>query len=247
MKDFEGKYAVITGATSGICADAARMMAERGLAGIVIIGRNGERAKKVVADCKEKGCDAFYSLCDVADTKQIEATLDYIDQVLPRVDVLVNGSAISPYDQPWDKESVEHWDMIIDTNLRSQFLFCQAIGRKMISQEYGRIVNFSSCVARAGSGLSISYAASKAGILGLTRSFAKAFGKYNVTVNALLPGVIETPMLGDHDYSEAAKAWPMGRCGRPEELSEVVLFLASDKASYLCGTGIDANGGYIFS
>ena len=246
-KDFENKCAVITGATSGICARTAMMMAERGLKALLIIGRNEERAQKVAAACREAGCETYISLCDVGKTEDIQKTLAYIDEVMPKVDILVNGAAISPYDKPWNVETVEHFEWIIDVNLRSQFMFCQAIAKKMVEQRSGSIVNFSSCVARTGSGLSLSYAASKGAIASMTRSLAKVIGPYGVNVNAILPGVIATPMLGDADYTEQAQAWPLRRTGRPEELAEAVMFLASDKSSYMTGTCMDVNGGYVFS
>ena len=245
-KDFEGKYAVVTGATSGINACSAKLLAERGLSGLVIIGRNEERGKAVAEACEAFGCKTEFCACDVTDIAKVQETIEHIRKVLPRVDILVNGAAVSPYDDPWDTEPVEHFDLILNTNLRSQFMFCQAFGKDMKANGYGKIVNFSSCVARTGSGLSLSYAASKAGVAAMTRSLAKTIG-YKVNVNAVLPGVINTPMLAGHDYSEQAKAWPLGRMGEPEELAEAVAFLASDKASYMTGACVDVNGGYVFS
>lgn len=246
-REFEGKYAVVTGATSGIGAEIAKLMASRGMAGLVVVGRNAKRGQEVVDACKAFGCDAHFSACDIIDPESVAATVSYAYEVMPRVDILVNNAGVSPYDNPWDTESVEHFDLIIDTNLRSQFLFCQPIAKKMKEDGYGKIVNFSSCVARTGSALSLSYAASKGAILSFTRSLAKAVGPYGVNVNAILPGVIDTPMTGGHDYSEAAKAWPLQRMGRPEELAEAACFLASDRSSYMAGAGMDVNGGYVFS
>jgi len=246
-KEFEGKYAIVTGATSGICATAAKLFAQRGLAGIVIVGRNEGRAKAVAAECESYGCKAYVSLCDISKVDDIRRTIDYATKVLPQVDILVNGAAISPYDDPWDVETVEHFDMIINNNLRSQFVFCQSIAKLMIPRGYGKIVNFSSVVARTGSGISISYSASKAGVLGMTRSFAKAVSPKGINVNAICAGIVETPMLSGHDYSDAAQAWPMRRTGTATELAEAVLFLASDKSGYMTGAGLDVNGGYTFS
>ena len=246
-REFEGKYALVTGATSGIGADVAKLMAKRGLAGIVIVGRNAERAQKVVDACKEFGCDAYFSACDIAEVESVQKTVAYAYEVLPRIDILVNNAGVSPYDDPWDTESVEHFDFIINTNLRSQFLFCQPIAKKMVEAGYGKIVNFSSCVARTGSGLSLSYGASKGAILSFTRSLAKAVGPKGVNVNAILPGVIDTPMTAGFDYTEQAKAWPLQRMGKPEELAEAACFLASDRSSYMQGVGMDVNGGYVFS
>lgn len=244
-KDFEGKYAVVTGATSGMGAAAAKMMAERGLAGIVIVGRNEQRGKEVVAQCEKFGCKAYFSACEIADAESVNQTVQYALSVLPQVDILVNAAGVSPYNDSWDTETSEHFDMILSTNLRSQFLFCQPIVKKMVERRYGKVVNFSSCVARTGSGLSLSYAASKGAILSMTRSLAKMVGPYNVNVNTILPGVIDTPMCADSDYTEQAKAWPLRRMGTAEELAEVCVFLASDRSSYMQGAGVDVNGGYV--
>ena len=167
-KEFEGKYALVTGATSGIGAETAKLLAKRGAAGVVVVGRNAERGEQVVDACKEYGCDAYFSACEIANADSVQATVAYAYEVMPRVDILVNNAGVSPYDQPWDTESVEHFDYIINTNLRSQFLFCQPIAKKMVEAGYGKIVNFSSCVARTGSGLSLSYGASTGAILSAT-------------------------------------------------------------------------------
>lgn len=242
-QEFKGKYAVLTGATSGIGAKTAVLMAKRGLTGIVLVGRNRNRAQEVADQCRKFGCTAYISLCDIANPAEIEKTVAYAVQVLPHIDILINNAGVSPYDDPWDKETVDHWDFILNTNLRSQFLFCQGILREMRKNHYGKIVNVSSVVARFGSGLSASYGASKAGVLGLTRSLAKVVGPEGINVNAVLPGVIDTPMLGGHDYSAAMAGYPMRRLGQPEDIAEAVLFLASDRSSYMCGVSMDVNGG----
>lgn len=244
-KDFDGKYAVVTGGTSGMGAASAKIMAERGLAGIVIVGRNADRAQAVLDACEASGCKAYFAACEVTDVTSVNNAVEYALSVLPQVDILINAAGVSPYDDPWSKESVEHFDMIIDTNLRSQFLFLQPIVKGMVERKYGKVVNFSSCVARTGSGISLSYAASKGAILAMTRSLAKVVGQYNVNVNAILPGVIDTPMCAGGDYTEQAKTWPLRRMGTAEELAEVCVFLASDRASYMCGAGVDVNGGYV--
>lgn len=242
-QDFAGKYAVLTGATSGIGARTAELMAQRGLSGIVLVGRNKARAEAAAAACEAYGCKAYISLCDIGNPEDIANTVAYAKEVLPQIDILINNAGVSPYDDPWDKETVEHWDFILNTNLRSQFLFCQGVLREMLPRRYGKIVNVSSVVARIGSGLSASYGASKAGVIGLTRSLAKVTGPEGINVNAVLPGVINTPMLGGHDYSEAMKGYPMRRLGEPDDIAEAILFLASDRASYMCGASVDVNGG----
>lgn len=244
-KDFEGKYAVVTGAASGMGAATAKMMARRGLAGVMIVDKNEEGARATAADCEAAGCKAYVSVCDIVYPEQIAKTTEDAKSVFPHIDILVNAAGYSPYDQPWDVESVEHFDMLMNTNFRSQYLFCQAFLPGMVEREYGYIVNYASCVARAGSGLSISYSASKGAIMAATRSLAKAVSPSNVHVNAVLPGVIKTPMLRG-DYSEQAKAWPLRRCGEADEVAEMTCFLASDRASYMTGACIDVNGGYVF-
>lgn len=245
MKEFVGKYAVITGATSGIGAETAILMAERGLAGVVIVGRNEARGKEVVEKCLAFGCDAHFSICDICEEESIRKTVESAFDVFPHIDILINNAGISPYDQPWDVETSEHFDYVISTNLKSQFLFSQPIAKHMLERQYGKIVNVSSCVARTGSGLSLSYAASKGAILSMTRSMAKVLGPYNINVNAVLPGVIETPMTEEGDYTEQVKSWPLRRMGKARELAEVCAFMASDRSSYMSGAGVDANGGYV--
>lgn len=245
-KEFAGKYAVVTGATSGMGACSATLMAKAGLAGVVIIGRNEERAKAVVAECEQYGCKTWISLCDISKVEDIQNTIAYITESLPQVDILINAAGISPYNEPWNTESVEHFDFIIQNNLRSQFMFCQAMAKLMVARKYGKIVNYASCVARTGSGISLSYAASKGAIVSMTRSLAKVVGPDGVNVNAILPGVIDTPMCGGQDYSASAQTWPLRRMGKAEEVAEVAVFLASDKASYMAGASVDVNGGYVF-
>ena len=244
-KDFEGKYALITGATSGMGARTATMMAERGLAGLIISGRNEERAEQVKAECEKFGTEVHLCLGDITVVENVKKVTDFALATFPKIDILVNAAGVSPYDDPWNIEDVEHFDLIINTNLRSQFLFIQPIVKQMVENGYGKVVNYASCVARTGSGISLSYAASKGGILAMTRSLAKVVGKFGVNVNAILPGVIDTPMCAGHDYSEPAKAWPIPRMGTADELAEATCFLASDRASYMQGAGMDVNGGYV--
>lgn len=245
MKEFQNKYAVVTGATSGMGAATAILLAERGLSGIVIVGRNEKRGMEVVKECEKYGCRAYFSACEISSVESVNQTVAYAMEVLPQIDILINNAGVSPYNQPWDIETPEHFDRIMQTNLRSQFLFCQPIVKKMVERKYGKVVNLASCVARTGSGLSLSYAASKGAILSMTRSLAKAVGPYNVNVNAVLPGVIDTPMTSGSDYTQQAKTWPLRRMGTAQELAEVCVFMASDKSSYMCGAGVDVNGGYV--
>lgn len=245
-KDFEGKYAVITGGSSGMGAATARIMANRGLSALVIVARGEERAKAVAAECEAAGCKTYVSLCDVSEPEQIAKTVEYINSVLPQVDILINAAGYSPYDAPWDTEPLEHFNYVMNINFRSQYLMCQAFLPGMVERKYGKVVNFSSCTARTGSGLSVSYSASKAAIANATKTWARAVGPSGVNVNAILPGVIKTPML-QGDYSEQAKAWPLRRCGEATEVAEMVAFMASDKASYMAGALVDVNGGYVFS
>ena len=246
-KDFEGKYAVITGASSGMGAESARLMAKRGLSGLVIVARNEERAKAVAAECEAAGCKTYVSICDVSIPEDIAKSVAYAKEVLPQIDILVNAAGYSPYNAPWDTETLDHFNYVMNINFRSQYLFCQAILPDMVARHYGKVVNFSSCTARTGSGLSVSYSASKAAIANATKTWARAVGPQGVNVNAVLPGVIKTPMLGDADYTEQQKAWPLRRCGEAIEVAEMVCFLASDKASYMAGALVDVNGGYVFS
>lgn len=246
-KDFEGKYAVITGGSSGMGAATARIMAKRGLSALVIVARGEERAKAVAAECEAAGCKTYISQCDVSLPEDIAKTVEYINSVLPQVDILINAAGYSPYNAPWDTESLEHFNYVMNINFRSQYLFCQSFLPGMVERKYGKVVNFSSCTARTGSGLSVSYSASKAAIANATKTWARAVGPSGVNVNAILPGVIKTPMLGDADYTEQQKAWPLRRCGEAEEVAEMVAFLASDKASYMAGALVDVNGGYVFS
>ena len=244
-KDFEGKYALVTGAASGMGARTATMLCERGLAGLVVTDLNVEGAEATKAECEKHGTEVHVCPGDITDVDAVKRITDFALDAFPRIDILVNAAGISPYNDPWDTESAEHFDRIVTTNLRSQFLFIQPIVKQMVENGYGKVVNFSSCVARTGSGLSLSYAASKGGILSMTRSLAKVVGKHGVNVNAVLPGVIDTPMCAGADYSEAAKAWPIQRMGSAEEVVEVACFLASDRASYMQGAGVDVNGGYV--
>ena len=228
---FEGRTAVVTGAAQGIGAATATLLRDQG-------------AEVVALDLKPG--DGIVQ-CDVTDQEQVDAAF----AGLARVDILVNNAGITR-DNLLFKMPFEEWTAVMDTNLTSMFLCCQAAQKIMVPQRYGRIVNLSSRSALGNRG-QVNYAAAKAGVQGLTATLAIELGPYGVTVNAVAPGYIATPMTAataarvgstaeDHQ-AQVAERTPLRRVGQPEEVAAVIAFLASDEASYVSGQTLYVNGG----
>ena len=240
----EGKVAVVTGASRGIGKAIAVKLASKGAT--VVINYNGsrERAEEVKNEVESAGGKAVIIQCNVAD---FDACKEFIETVIKeqgRIDILVNNAGITK-DGLLMKMSEEDFDKVLDTNLKGTFHTIRAALRQMIRQRSGRIINMASVVGVSGNAGQANYAASKAGVIGLTKTAAREVASRGITVNAIAPGFIETPMTDvlDEKVKEAIKGQiALGRYGKPEEVASTISFLASEDASYISGQVIVIDG-----
>lgn len=239
------KIAVITGASRGIGKAVAIHMAKLGAQ--VVINYNGseEKAKEVQREIIEAGGKAFIYRCDVSDFGQCGDFVKEIIGKFGRIDILVNNAGITK-DGLLMSMSEEDFDRVLQVNLKGTFHMIRFVSRQMLKQRYGRIVNMASVVGVAGNAGQANYAASKAGVIGLTKSAAKELASRGITVNAIAPGYIGTDMTGqlkDEVKKEIAAGIPLGTIGKPEQVACAAAFLASDEASYITGQVLHVDGG----
>ena len=242
---FADKIAVITGASRGIGRAIAVHMAELGAQ--VIINYNGseEKAKEVQKEIIEAGGKSFIYRCDVSDFKQCENFVKEITAKFGRIDILVNNAGITK-DGLLMSMSEEAFDKVIQVNLKGTFHMIRFVSRQMLKQRSGRIINMASVVGVSGNAGQANYAASKAGVIGLTKSAAKELAPRGITVNAIAPGYISTDMTGqlkDEVKAQIASTIPMGTLGDPTQVAHAAAFLASDEAAYITGQVLHVDGG----
>ncbi len=237
--------ALVTGASRGIGAAVARALANDGLSVAVNYAQSAAKADAVVRDIQEAGGNAIAVQADVSDAEAVAAMFARVSDDLGPVSVLVNNAGVTE-DSLLLRMGVEQWDTVIATNLRSVYLCTKAALRPMIRAKAGRIISISSVSGISGNPGQSNYAASKAGIIGFTRSIAKEVGSRGITVNAIAPGFVATDMtdaLGDSVAEGVIGQISLGRLGRPEEVASVVRYLASDGASYITGQTLVVDGG----
>jgi 3-oxoacyl-[acyl-carrier protein] reductase len=240
------KIAIVTGGASGIGKAIAERLAREG-AGVVICDVDLKSAQEISDRFKEKDLNSKAFEVDVSDSSQVEKVVNNIAEEFKRIDVLVNNAGISK-DSLLIRIDPSDWDKILAVNLKGAFNFTKSTARVMMRQKYGRIINITSVVGIMGNAGQSSYSASKAGLVGLTKSTAKELALRGITVNAVAPGYIQTPMT--ENLSQAVKegylsSIPLGKAGTPQQVANLVLFLASDEADYITGQVIQIDGGLL--
>ncbi len=243
----KGKVALITGSTRGIGKAFAMGFAKEG-AEIIVHGRNLEKAKAVAEEIKLLGVRSFAVAGDVSLSGDVLKMVEEAIQASRKIDILINNAGVNPFILEAENIKEEGWDQVMDINLKGVFLCCQAVGKRMIEQGGGKIINISSAVGFLGEQGFLPYAVSKAGVMMLTKVLAYEWSKYYISVNAIAPGLVaggmNAPILSkDILVKGLSEQVPLKRLGRPEEIVNLALFLASDEATYINGTTIVADGG----
>jgi 3-oxoacyl-[acyl-carrier protein] reductase len=244
MFSLKDKVAIVTGASQGIGRDTALALAEAG-AKVAVAARNEEKLSALVDDITTAGGEAFAVKMDVADLDQVKAGFKAVVEKYGRLDILVNNAAITR-DGLALRMKLDDWDAVVRTNLTGAHLCTQQALATMMRARSGRIINIASVVARMGNAGQSNYVAAKAGLIGLTKAIAMEMASRNVTVNAVAPGFIETPMtdvLPDKVKEDLKTRIPLGRMGSPRDVAAAIVFLASDEAAYITGHVLDVNGG----
>ena len=240
----KNKVAVITGASRGIGKSIALLMAKNG-AKVVVAARNQELLDSLVAEIEFSGGEALAVAGDVSSTDDANNLISSAVEAFGQVDILVNNAGITS-DGLLLRMKDEDWDAVLDINLKGAFICTRAVAKVMTKKRYGRIINISSVVGEMGNAGQANYCASKAGMIGLTKSNAKELGKRNITVNAVTPGFITTDMtdgLTEKVINELTAQIPLGCLGEANDVAEAVLFLASEQSKYITGQVLGVNGG----
>jgi len=242
-----GKVALVTGASRGIGRAIAIHMAKNGADVVVNYAGNEAKANEVVDEIKVLGREAFAVKADVSKQEEVNEMVKEVLTRFNRLDILVNNAGITK-DNLIMRMKESEWDDVIDINLKGVFNCTKAVTRQMMKQRSGRIINVASVVGVAGNAGQANYVAAKAGVIGLTKTTAKELASRNITVNAIAPGFITTDMtdkLDENVREEMLKQIPLGRLGEPEDIANVVTFLASDQSSYMTGQTINIDGGMV--
>ncbi len=242
-----GKVALVTGASRGIGKACAIHLADLGARVVVNYAHNPAKAEQVVARIQEKGGEATAIPADVSSQEDVEAMIKKTVDIYGSLDILVNNAGINR-DRLLLRMKEEDWDSAINTNLKGVFLVTKAAARYMMKQREGRIINISSVIGIAGNAGQANYAASKAGVIGFSRSVARELASRNILVNVIAPGFIDTDMteaLNDQAKEGILSRIPLKRYGKPEDVAYLAGFLASEESSYLTGQVIHVDGGMI--
>jgi len=243
----KGKVALITGSSRGIGKDIAMGFARDG-ADIIVNGRNLEKAKPVAKEIESLGVKTIAIGADVSSSQEVNRMVEEAVNTFGKIDILVNNAGVNPFILEAEKIKEEGWDQVLDVNLKGVFLCCQAVGKKMMQRGGGKIINISSTAGIIGEQGFLPYCVSKAGVMTLTRILAFEWSRYNILVNAVAPGLVaggmNAPILNKEILvSGLTQQVPLKRLGKPEEIVNIVLFLASEESSYINGTTIVADGG----
>lgn len=240
------KVVMITGAGRGIGRATALLAAKEG-ARVVVVDRDAEPASQVAAQIRESGGQALDVVADVTDRAQLDAAVTKATEAFDRIDVLINNAGITQ-DATLAKMTESQFDRVIDINLKGVFHATQAVLPTMIAQNKGKIINASSVVGLHGNFGQTNYAATKAGVIGMTKSWAKELARKGITANAVAPGFIATEMtaaMPEKVLAMMSDKTPLGRLGQPDDIAKVYLFLASDDSDFITGQVISVDGGLV--
>lgn len=245
--NLKGKKAVVTGGSRGIGKAIVFELASKGCDVVFTYHSNEEAAKQVENGVKETGVSVFGYKADASSFEESQKVIDFAVEKMGTVDILVNNAGITK-DGLLMRMSEDDFDSVISANLKSVFNYTKAVMKPMMKQRYGRIVNLSSVVGIIGNPGQANYVASKAGVIGMTKSNAKEFASRNITVNAVCPGFVETDMtnkLNEQQKEAMLKMIPLARFAKSEDIAKVVSFLVSDSADYMTGQIIAVDGGMV--
>ncbi|MES2221277.1 MAG: 3-oxoacyl-[acyl-carrier-protein] reductase [Acidobacteriota bacterium] len=246
MISLDGRVAMVTGGSQGIGRACAVALAKAG-AQVALAARNAAKLAEVAAEIEAAGGKAMPFEMDLASEDSIKTVTKAVVAQYGKLEILVNNGGITR-DNLMLRMKLADWNAVLQTNLTGAFLLTQAASSSMLKARWGRIINISSVVGETGQAGQANYAASKAGLIGLTMSLARELASRNITVNAVAPGYISTPMtdvLNDQQRSAMLTQIPLDRAGTPEDVAAAVVFLASDQASYITGHVLDVNGGML--
>lgn len=243
--ELEGKVSLITGGSRGIGREIAFVLAEAGSEVVIVYQNRADKAVEAAALIEKMGRKALAIQTDVSHAEQVYATVDKVVNEWGRIDILVNNAGISK-DMLLPRMREEDWNLVLNVNLTGAFNCTKAVSKVMLKQRAGRIVHMTSIIGVIGNPGQAAYSASKAGLIGFTKTIAKELASRGITVNAIAPGFIETDMtlaISDKVKSSILEQIPLQRFGTSRDVAEVVRFLVSDKASYITGQVIHVNGG----
>ncbi|MGE5138500.1 MAG: 3-oxoacyl-[acyl-carrier-protein] reductase [Rudaea sp.] len=247
MADLSNRVAIVTGGRRGIGRATALLLAQRG-ASVMIGDWSEDQLESTAAEiAAETGQRVSSGRFDVSDSASVKDFMDATVKEFGQIDILVNNAGITR-DNLLIRISDQDWESVISVNLKGAFNCCRAVARQMMKQRYGRIVNITSVVGLAGNAGQANYSASKAGLIGMTKTLAKELGSRNITVNAVAPGFVTTALtdvLAQEYKDTAIKMTPLGRAGTPEDIAKAVAFFVSDDAAFITGQILSVDGGMV--